>query len=48
MHNKVVLGIRSVGNIKKAERPTKYAKAGKKGNMMSASCPCILKKKGKK
>jgi hypothetical protein len=25
MHGKVVLGIRSAGNVKQSERPTKYA-----------------------
>jgi hypothetical protein len=48
MHGKVVLGIRSAGNVKQSERPTKYAQGGKKGNMLTRPCPCILKKKGKK
>ena len=48
MHGKVVLGIRSVGNIKKAERPTRYAKGGKQGNMMVKPCPCLTKNGRKK
>ena len=34
-------GTRSVGNVSKAERPTKYAKAGQIGNMKTKGCPCI-------
>jgi len=48
MYAKTILGIRSAGNVKKSERPTNYAKGGRKGNMMSEPCPCVLKKKGKK
>ena len=32
---------RSVGNVATGERPTNYAKAGRKGNMLVKGCPCI-------
>ena len=31
----------SVGNVATGERPTNYAKAGRKGNMLVKGCPCI-------
>lgn len=48
MPGKVVLGVRSAGNVKSSERPTNYAKGGRKGNMMAKPCPCLLKKNGGK
>lgn len=35
---------RDTSNIQKAERPTRYAKGGRKGNMVTKPCPCIMKK----
>ncbi|MEL0119940.1 MAG: hypothetical protein VXB01_13460 [Opitutae bacterium] len=39
--NYVIQGTRSVGNVSKAERPTKYAKGGQQGKMLVKGCPCI-------
>jgi hypothetical protein len=42
-----VKGMKSTGNVSQGERPTSYARGGRRDRMLVRPCPCVLKGKEK-